>query len=63
MSGGAYGVPKGDAALSLLQQFLKLESAGGIVLCVAAMIALVLANSPLEPLYARLLELPVAIQI
>jgi Na+:H+ antiporter, NhaA family len=33
------------------------------VLCAAAMIALVLANSPLEPLYARLLELPVAIQI
>jgi len=50
-------------ALSLLQQFLKLESAGGIVLCAAAMIALLLANSPLEPLYARLLELPVAIQI
>ena len=49
--------------LSLLQQFLKLESAGGIVLCAAAMIALLLANSPLEPLYAQLLELPVAIQI
>jgi NhaA family Na+:H+ antiporter len=49
--------------LLLLQQFLKLESAGGIVLCAAAMIALVLANSPLEPLYAQLLELPVAIQL
>ncbi len=49
--------------LSLLQQFLKLESAGGIVLCAAATIALVLANSPLEPLYAQLLELPVAIQV
>jgi hypothetical protein len=54
---------KGDAALSLLQQFLKLESAGGIVLCAAAAVALVLANSPLEALYAQLLELPVAIQL
>ncbi len=33
------------------------------MLCAAAMIALLLANSPLEPLYAQLLELPVAIQI
>ncbi len=33
------------------------------MLCAAAMIALVLANSPLEPLYVQLLELPVAIQV
>ena len=33
------------------------------MLCAAAMIALLLANSPLEPRYAQLLELPVAIQI
>jgi len=46
-----------------LQQFLKLESAGGIVLCAAAAIALVLANSPIETLYTQLLALPLAIQI
>jgi NhaA family Na+:H+ antiporter len=55
--------PERDAALSLLQQFLRLESAAGIVLCAAAVIALALANSPLEALYAWLLELPVAIQV
>jgi Na+:H+ antiporter, NhaA family len=59
---GADGSPMREAGLSLLQQFLKLESAG-VVLCAAAMIALLLANSPLEALYAQLLELPVAIQI
>jgi NhaA family Na+:H+ antiporter len=49
--------------VSRLQQFLKLESAGGIVLCAAAAIALALANSPLETLYTQLLDLPLAIQI
>ncbi|HTU55434.1 MAG TPA: Na+/H+ antiporter NhaA [Acetobacteraceae bacterium] len=46
-----------------LQQFLTLESAPGIVLCAAAALALVLANSGLGALYARLLDLPVAIQL
>ena len=49
--------------MNSLQQFLKLESAGGIVLCAAAAIALVLANSPIETLYTQLLALPLAIQI
>ncbi len=37
--------------------------AGGIALCATAVIALVLANLPLEPLYAQLLDLPVAVQV
>ena len=49
--------------LNSLQQFLKLESAGGVVLCAAAAIALVLANSPLEAFYTQLLDLPLAIQV
>jgi NhaA family Na+:H+ antiporter len=49
--------------LGTLQQFLKLEAAGGIVLCAAAALALLLANSPLSAVYEQLLELPVAIQI
>jgi Na+:H+ antiporter, NhaA family len=48
--------------LSLLQQFLKLEAAGGIVLCAAAALAIVLANSPPAALYSQLLDLPVAVQ-
>jgi Na+:H+ antiporter, NhaA family len=46
-----------------LQQFLKLEAAGGVVVCAAGALAFVLANSPLGPLYARLLDLPVAVQL
>ena len=46
-----------------LQQFLKLEAAGGIVLCAAAASALLLANSPLSAVYEQLLELPLAIQV
>jgi Na+:H+ antiporter, NhaA family len=49
--------------LNSLQQFLKLESAGGVVLCAAAAMALMLANSPLETFYIQFLDLPLAIQI
>lgn len=48
---------------SRLQQFLRLEAAGGIVLCAAAALALLVANSPLSGLYERLLDLPVAVQV
>ena len=50
-------------ALSSIQRFLKLETAGGIVLGAAAVIALALANSPLDTFYTRLLDLPVAVEI
>jgi Na+:H+ antiporter, NhaA family len=51
-----------SSAPSRLQQFLALESAGGFVLAGAALLALVLANSPLGVLYTRLLDLPLAVQ-
>ncbi|WP_028023848.1 Na+/H+ antiporter NhaA [Enterovibrio calviensis] len=34
-----------------IRQFMKMESAGGLVLIVAAILAIVIANSPLQPLY------------
>ena len=46
-----------------LQQFFELESAGGIALCAAAALALILANSPLGALYTRLLDTPLAVQL
>jgi Na+:H+ antiporter, NhaA family len=49
------------SAASRLQQFLALESAGGIVLGAAALVALALANSPLGVHYARLLDLPLGV--
>lgn len=42
--------------VNLLQKFLKLESASGIVLFSAAVIALLWANSPLAFLYHRFIE-------
>lgn len=46
-----------------LARFLKQESAGGILLVGAAVIAIVLANTPLSAYYVLLLDTPVAIQV
>lgn len=45
------------------QRFLALEVSGGVVLLVAAILALVLANSPLAEAYAQLWETPIGIQV
>jgi Na+:H+ antiporter, NhaA family len=42
-------------ALAAIRDFLALESAGGMLLALAALAAMVLANSPLEPWYDALL--------
>jgi Na+:H+ antiporter, NhaA family len=49
--------------LKPLQEFLRLEAAGGLVLMGAAVLALVIANSQLAPWYMALLELPMNLQI
>lgn len=49
--------------IASLDDFLKLESAAGIVLVAAAATAMILANSPLAPLYNLLIEMPVEIRI
>ncbi|PJB81490.1 MAG: Na+/H+ antiporter NhaA [Acidobacteria bacterium CG_4_9_14_3_um_filter_49_7] len=48
---------------SFIAGFLKLESAGGIILMVAAVLAVVCANTPLRTYYALFLDTPVAIRI
>ncbi len=48
---------------SIIDEFLKLEAAGGIILMIAALSALVLANTPLSVYYDLLLSTPVAMQI
>ena len=48
---------------TFLSNFLRLESAGGIILILAAVLAIVLANSPLQSYYALLLNTPVEIKI
>jgi NhaA family Na+:H+ antiporter len=49
--------------LSSLQQFVKMESTAGVVLCAAAAIALAMANSPVGAFYTNLLDIPFAVQI
>lgn len=49
--------------MNLLKDFLKLEAASGIILVFAAILAMVIANSPLDKFYALLLDLPVEIRI
>ncbi|SDK01967.1 Na+/H+ antiporter NhaA [Microbulbifer yueqingensis] len=46
-----------------ITRFLQMESAGGILLIVAALVAIVLANSPLGRYYALLLQTPMEITI
>jgi len=46
-----------------IKDFLKLESAGGIALMAAAVLAMLVANSPLKPWYDLLLEVPVEVRV
>jgi Na+:H+ antiporter, NhaA family len=52
-----------DDVLKPLQAFLRLESAGGLLLMAAAVLAMAIANSPLAPYYGALLDLPLEIRI
>ncbi|MFO6425347.1 Na+/H+ antiporter NhaA [Motilimonas sp. KMU-193] len=47
----------------VLKQFLKQESAPGIILIFAALAALLIANSPLSGLYQGFLDMPVQLRI
>lgn len=46
-----------------LREFLQLETAGGVLLIVCVIIAMLIANSPLSGFYAALLDMTVAIQV
>ncbi len=46
-----------------LKEFLKLESAGGIILMAAAVLAMIAANSPAAGLYAYFLDTPVEVRV
>ncbi len=46
-----------------LRDFLRLESSSGVLLLFAAILAMVVANSPLSHLYGALLDTPVAVQV
>jgi len=46
-----------------IREFLKLESASGILLILAAIVAMILANSPLSGYYELFLNIPIQIRI
>lgn len=46
-----------------LLEFFRLESAGGVMLVAASIIALIVANTPADALYQKLLNLPVSFGI
>ena len=46
-----------------LSEFLQLETAGGVLLIICVVIAMVVANSPLSGIYTALIDLTVAIQV
>lgn len=48
---------------TFLTRFLQQESAGGLLLVGAAVLAMLLANSPLSSYYALLIDTPVAIRV
>ena len=48
---------------SSISDFLEMESAGGIILMFAAVLAVICANTPLRSYYAMLLDTPVEIRI
>ncbi len=52
-----------SAKRSFFDDFFALESAGGILLILSASLAIVFANSPLEPYYQLLLSTPVEIRV
>ena len=50
-------------AAAALRDFLRLESAGGLLLIAGAVLGVVCANTPLAPLYDRLLALPLTVRL
>ncbi len=55
--------PSPGKLLQLFQDFLRLETAGGLALMAAAVLALIVANSPLAIYYAALLDVPLTITV
>ena len=47
----------------MLREFLRLESAGGLLLLIATVLAMVVVNTPASPLYELFLDLPVEVRI
>ncbi|HXW60921.1 MAG TPA: Na+/H+ antiporter NhaA, partial [Myxococcota bacterium] len=49
--------------VKFIRNFIKLEASGGIILFAAALIAIIIDNSPLSPYYEQLLEIPLSVHV
>lgn len=49
--------------INAIRDFLRLEAASGVILVVAAVVAMAVANSPLAGIYDSLIELPVEVRV
>ena len=52
-----------DNQLGYISDFLRMESAGGILLMAAAALAIICANTPLESIYKLLLSTRVEVRV
>lgn len=57
------GDGRGVSVADFIRDFLRLESSSGILLVIAAVLAMVAVNSPFVPLYNALLSVPVEIRV
>ncbi|MCK9504918.1 MAG: Na+/H+ antiporter NhaA [Porticoccaceae bacterium] len=57
------GDGRGSSVADFIRDFLRLESSSGILLVIAAILAMVAVNSPLVPFYDALLSVPVEIRV
>lgn len=48
---------------AIIRKFLRLEAAGGLLLIIAAIVALIMANSPAQGLYQQFLDIPISVKI
>lgn len=56
-------IPGANRVTNIIRQFLRQEAAGGVILIVAAIIALIMANTPAQGIYQAFLNLPVMVKI
>ena len=62
-AGCQFTEPQGRHLISSIRRFIASESAGGVVLALAAAVALIVSNSSLAPLYRQFVELPGEVRI
>ena len=52
-----------SSPVAALREFLKLESASGILLVIAGVLGMIAANTPLHELYQTILQMPIKLQV